>query len=264
MKKIKQNIGNRGQTTLFIIIAIMLIAGIILFFIFLRKPNNKESDRTFEFTNPNSYIQKCVKDSVQEAVGIMLPQGGYLTTKDKISIMYDNINRSYLCYTLNNYRPCVNQDPMYLTSLKNEILTYIKPKINNCFDKLKQNLENENYEINMGEMAVDVELFPGEIRVNLNRDFLMKKGKEAKKFENFDTKVSSRLYDLGIVAQEIASQEAEFCNFETQGYMMFYPDFDINKKIQGRDIQIYLIKHKKTNEELVFAIKSCSSAVGFG
>ena len=77
------------------------------------------------------------------------------------------------------------------------------------------------------------------------------------------TVVYTRFYDLAIVAQEIVSQEARFCNFEQVGYMLIYPEFAITKFRTGKSDTIYTIKSKESGERFRFAVRSCVIPPGF-
>ena len=83
------------------------------------------------------------------------------------------------------------------------------------------------------------------------------KADETSTYNNFKIIFPTRLYDISVVVQEITGQEARFCNFEQQGFTLFYPEFDIDKFRTGDGDTIYTISHKKTNEAFRFAIRGC-------
>jgi hypothetical protein len=74
---------------------------------------------------------------------------------------------------------------------------------------------------------------------------------------------SSNFYDLALVAQEIVSQEARFCNFEHLGYMLLYPDFEIDKFRTGDSDTIYTLTHRESGERFRFAVRGCVIPAGF-
>ena len=73
----------------------------------------------------------------------------------------------------------------------------------------------------------------------------------------------SRLYEITQVVQEITNQEASYCNFELVGFMMFYPEFEIDKALTRNSTSIYTVKNAKGIEEFNFAVRSCSFPPGF-
>ncbi len=267
MMKIKDKTRNRkklnkkAQVTIYIIIAIIFIA-VIVFLVSLRKKpiieKHIESD-------PSFYIEKCVKDSVLEAIDIMLPQGGYVNpTNYKL---YEGNKAAYLCYNKNYYQTCINQVPLYIQHLEKEIEDDIRPKTDICFYSLKQDFGKRNYDVAVGDsMNIEVELAPKVVKVKIARDLTLNKGGETREFKEFKTKFSSPLYDLANIAREIVNQEAKYCNFEYIGYSMLYPKFKIDKKAVGSasdSSKIYIIEDKATGKKLYFAIRSCAIPPGF-
>ena len=131
-KKVKYR---RGQIAIWVIIAVMLVATIAIFFLIARKavsPSGSFSDEQ----SPKAYIERCARDAIDEAVGIMLPQGGFVNPTNFIK--KDEIKISYLCRNSGNYLHCINQHPMYLNEMKLEIKNYIRPKVEKCFLDLKE------------------------------------------------------------------------------------------------------------------------------
>ena len=59
------------------------------------------------------------------------------------------------------------------------------------------------------------------------------------------------------LSEQIVNKEAKTCDFEFLGYMLLYPEYKIDK-FQTKDLsEIYIIKHKKSNEEFRFALRGC-------
>jgi hypothetical protein len=252
--------GKRSQVTIFIIIAIIIVGIIILFFLLSGK--NPADVIKVSMPNPQEYIEKCTKDATKQAIDIMLAQGGYINPGNYK--LYENNKVAYLCYTNNYYYTCINQQPMYLPFLENEIKSYIESRIKDCFYSLKQEYQNRNYQVNEGSLNLDVQLNPKQVNVNINKRFEVSK-EETNKFEKFTVKFPNPLYDLAIVAQEIANQEAKYCYFEYLGYSLLYPAISIDKKQVGSEetaSKIYIIKDKITGKQLLIAIRSCAMPGG--
>jgi hypothetical protein len=262
IKKMNMAKSKRSQVTIFIIIGLVIVALIIGYFLLSQKTEIKINQPSM--MDPEQYIDKCAKDAAAQAIAIILPQGGYLApTNFKL---YDDNKVAYFCYTNLFYLTCRMQEPMYFKHLENEITTYSTPKIEECFQSLKLELEKSNYNIEMGNMNLATEVIPNAVRIKINRDFSMEKQGEVRKFESFKTALASPLYKLANVAQEIANQEAKFCHFEYQGFMIFYPEFSIDKKPvgSGKDAaKIYIIQDRDSGKKLNIAIRSCAIPPGF-
>lgn len=252
------NLGNRkGQVAIWVVVAIVIVATIILIYILFRGKANVSG--TDEF-NPQSYMDRCVKSSVDEALVIMLPQGGFVNLTN-----YKNYNGqkvAYLCQNNGNYKPCLNQHPMYLNEMKGEIKNYISLRVEKCFQDLKTEIENRKGIVDMGSMKIEISLGPDRVFADINRTFSITKNGAVQKFSGFNVQVINPIYDLGLLAMEIASQEAKYCYFEYVGYMILYPEFKIEKTALSDSTKIYSIKDKKSGEVLNIATRGCAIPAG--
>jgi len=248
----------KAQVTIFIIIAVVLVAIIILFFVLRGKVELPII--TPSMPNPQEYIEKCVKENTEKAVEIMMPQAGYLQPENYK--LYKDVKIGYLCYNKNYYQPCINQEPLYLEHLKQEIKTYITSKIEDCFYSLKQDYKKKNYGVELGSGDIDVQLNPKQINIEINRKLSVSKNEETKTYEKFKVKAVSPLYDLAVITQEIVNQEAKFCYFEYLGFMLLYPEYSIEKIDLGGETKIYQIKEKISGKQLNFAVRSCAMPAG--
>lgn len=215
-------------------------------------------------TEPEKYIEKCVKDATSDAIDILLPQGGWISpTRFKT---YNDDKVAYLCYTNDFYRTCKMQEPLYIRHIEGEITEFITPKVQSCFESLKSDLEDQKYAIEMGSMNITTEIAKDTVKIRVDRIFSLSKNDEKRRFEKFNAILNSPLYNLAIVGLEIANQEAKYCTFEYIGFMIFYPDFNINKKAVGSGLEsskIYTIQDRYTGKQLNIATRSCAIPAGF-
>lgn len=246
-----------SQVTIFIIMALIIVVSIILIFIFLRKPTVSISPST----DPQAYIEKCIKDATKEAIDILSEHGGDINPEG--CTMYKGKNITYLCYNANLYLPCINQRPLLIEHIEKEIKDYTEPEINSCFASLKDELQKRNYAVSMESMNLSVELETRRVVSTVNRKFSMTKNEEVQKFDKFKAQVSHPIYDLAKIAMEISNQEAEYCNFDVLGYMATYPQYDLGKFRPGDSDIIYVVKDVPTDQKFKFAIRSCALPPGF-
>ena len=151
---------------------------------------------------------------------------------------------------------------MLLNDMKLEIKNYIEPRVDSCFVELKSELEKRRSEVTLNNMDIEVALGSERVYVDIDREMIISKLGEANRFDNFDAEVQSPSYDLGSIAMEIASQEAQYCYFEYVGYMILYPDFKITKTPMSDSTIIYSILHKKSGKEMNIAIRGCAIPPG--
>jgi len=249
-------INRKGQVTLWVVIAIAIVATILLLFFIQRGPVLDSAKEE----NPESFIQKCVRKHVGDAIDIMLPHGGFIEPEN--TVLHNNIEVVYLCENIGNYLPCVNQHPMYINEIKEEIRSYVDPRVDECFSDLKREFETRQTEIELGEQNILVALGPDRVNLEVQRKTTISRGGETRVIDNFKVETINPLYDLAIVASEIASQEAKYCYFEYVGYMVLHPRFDIRVSLEEDSIRIYTIGDKKTGKELNIATRSCGLPPG--
>ncbi len=251
----------RAQLTVYVIIAIAIVAGIAALLIATNRfpaiPIGKEPV-------PENFIGSCVEKNINDAIEIMLPQGGFIAPSDyKI---YDDKRVAYLCKHEGYYQPCINQHPVLITEMKAEVLDYSYPKISECFEEMKKALESRQSKVEMSEMKesdVMIDFLPGKIRVDINRTVKITKTDATRTIDGFKINIENPVYDIANVANEIASQEAKYCYFEYVGFMLLYPRFDIRKFAMSDPTKIYTIKDKSYSVPMNIAIRSCAIPPGF-
>jgi len=247
----------RGQVTLFIIIAIILVGAIFLYFAL---SGRLERVLVGVEINPQEYVEKCTKDASEQAINILLPQGGYIEPENYK--LFEDSKASYLCYNKGYYYSCINQEPMYIERVEQEIKNYIEPRVKDCFYALEQEYKDRNYAVESGEESISVNLNPKQVGVEIKKKFDISKGEEARSFDEFKVRFNSPVYDLAIIAIEIVNQEARFCNFEYLGYSLLYPSYNIERTDVDGGTRIYSVEEKISGKKLIFAVRSCAMPAG--
>jgi len=254
-----------GQVTIFIIIGIIIVGAIILFFLFRESLGITIGESPAK--NPNSFLESCLEDKIQEGVDKLLMQGGYIEPVLYKNFKFENekdpVKISYLCYTQANYVPCINLKPMLIKHLQNELNDSIYDDVGNCFNSLTSSLEKQGYDVDARYNGFDLNLDEDKIVVNINSEIILTKTGETTTQENFEIHVLSKIYDLAFVIQEIVNKESANCEFNH--YDSFnYPEFDINKDTTSDSSIIYRIKYRESNDEFRFAVRGCVIPSGFG
>ena len=248
----------RGQMTIWIIIAAVLLGSILLYFYTERSTFSLIKENT----DPKPFIERCARQYIDEAVTTMLPQGGFIEPNN--FKWNDGIKREFLCKHAGYYRACINQHPMYLNDLKKEIENYIKPKIEQCFVSLKEELAKNKETMTLGTLNLSVELMPSRVRANIQRNITITTGDETVGMRDFNAEITSPLYELANVAMEITNEEARNCYFEYTTYDLMHPDVRITKQVKSDSSKIYSVQDKDTLKELTFAIRGCGIPPGYG
>ena len=244
----------RAQVTLFVIIAIAIVAGVLL--LVSLKP---ELNPLAKEPEPSSYIEKCMRDSASEALDLLSAQGG--TLKPTGYALYNNEKVSYLCYTSDYYSRCVNQQPMLKYSVESEITDYVKPKLQQCISNLKQQYTKRGYTIETGVMQLKTTLQPKKVVVELSMPLTLKK-EEAKRYENFEAIVLHPIYDHIMLSQDIVNSETHYGDYDQLSYMLYRPQTSIDKKSQGENT-IYILRDRNSDKRFLFAVRSYVMTPGF-
>ena len=247
----EMKIGVRGQVTIFIIVAIVIVVGIVGTIYFM---GSSEVDAPSDL-GPKVFIDKCVRDIVEESVETMLRNGG----EKEMSrfIRYNGSNYNYLCYQADNNIPCYNNHPILERQIEEEIyldtVNYIREE---CFNSMKEDFVSRGFDITGHGAVYSIDLLPGNIEVNLKKKFNISKDGTTQNFENFNTKISSPIYDLVKVVNRIVNTETQICSFSNVNYMSLHPKYDI-KVVDYMGSRIYRVIDRLTRIEFRFAVRSC-------
>lgn len=246
----------RSQITIFIILGLIIVVSFVIIFIFFKTPELKVVDEN----NPQAFIESCARESVEEAIDLLSKRGGDINPLGYVSYKGENI--AYLCYNEEFYKSCINQRPLFVEHIENEITNYITPVIAECFFDLKSKLE-KRYSIEESEMKVKTKLQSGHVSVKIDKNFKMLRKDEARDFNEFRMNTVHPIYEFAKISMEIVNQEITFCNFDELGFNILHPEYDIKEFITGNSDIIYNIKDVATGEEFTFAVKSCTLPAGF-
>lgn len=243
----------RGQVAVWVILAVFIVGAVVLYFAVSGK---KAILPVFqEGIDPQPYIARCVRQSVSDALDTILPQGGF--AEPAPHAVYRGKNVTYVCMTTARYEPCVMQHPLYIEEVRAEVERVVEPAIDGCFLTLKDELEERGASVEMSGQRVHVKLMPQRVQITVERKMRIDEKGAERRFERFETALAHPMYDLALVATEIANQEATYCSFEYVGYMMLYPAFDIRKVALSDDAKVYTIKDLSSSQELTIATRGC-------
>ena len=248
---------------IWVILAVFLAAVIVLFLIVQGGPSVvniiPSGAPTF---GVDSYLARCVSLEVEKAVSIMLPQGGFIIPRD-----YRFFNKTaveYICETKGYFEPCINQHPVFIDEMEDEIIWYISPGIGACIGEIKYEIERRGgtFFADPGGAEVDVELEYGEVVVKIKQGIIVNEKDLKREFNEFVFGVRSSAYNLGVIAQDIANQEASFCYFETAGFTLANPRYKVVRKVLTDQSKIYILTDTKLKETMMVAVRSCALPEG--
>ena len=236
----------------------IIVVSVILVVLLMRGPDAES--QVADETDPQSYIESCVKDSLEEVVEILMKQGGYVNPLEYK--MHDNENISYLCYNNNLGEECIVLESDLKLHLENEIDNYLEPRIEACFSTLKIALTEKNYIVEINNlMNFKSEIKPGQIIVNIDREFESTKRGSQQKIDNFKLGYVYPAYEFSFHTMNILSNEAfpgncyDNKDFDYLFYSKNNPPLTIERVLDSEDVRIYILKLNQY--EFKFAIKGC-------
>lgn len=165
----------RGQVTLFVIIAILIVVAGVLFFIF--RGEKAESDfegslASEEVMPVKNFVTSCIEKSVKDVVYLIGQGGGYSYPPNELS---DVDGFTYYFKDGDVYFPKKN---VIEKNLEKTLISSIVV----CVDDFNVFLDKE---IEDGEINVNAEVFLDKVVFDVNYPIIISKGEERSVFENF-------------------------------------------------------------------------------
>ena len=261
----KQNLteitmGNkRGQTAIFVIVAIFIVVGgILIYYLFPGVQSVFKGE-----ISPNNFIQSCVEGEVKSGIEMLSKQGGYSNPEGYV--LYQGNKIKYLCYTSQYFLPCNVQQPLIKRQFEVELEKIIKLETDECVQNLKEEYEGRGFVVSgMKDTNVNVEIIPEKIKVIVEAPMTISKDEVTQNFRSFDVELRSKLYDLLMISTSLIDFEATYGNTETTFYYLYYPNLIIQKIKLGDGSTVYKVQDVTTKEEFSFASRSLAWPGGYG
>jgi len=202
----------KGQLTIFIIIAIVIVAGVVGFFMF--RAGLFQAKLPASMQPVYTSFESCLEEDAITAAGIMGIQAGYIYLPDfesGSSYMPFSSQLNFLgtpvpyWYYVSGNGIQKEQVPSK-SEMEKQLARFIEERIKNCdFSKY----EEEGFGIVMGEPEADVDINDRDIEVDLKMDMLIKKGEDVEKVKKHNIEIDSNLGKLYDSAREIYDKEQD-------------------------------------------------------
>jgi len=247
---------NKGQITIFVILALIIVSALILFFIWV-KPT---------YITPSTAIKPGIEGCMEQAVRSTIKN---IETNDfgfpglTFFYKYKGDRIPYLCYTNLYLQPCLNQKPFLVQHVSDELKKRAKDKIYACYDSFLDDLKSKGYQVSSGEKQIDIQLNPDKIVVELTAPITAEK-ESTQSFTKFKASFNSPLYNMLIFTTAIIQSETKYGDAVTDQFMILYPYIKLVKETTDDGNKIYTIEDKDTGDKIKFAVRSIAWPVGFG
>lgn len=245
-----QLLNKKGQVTIFVILAIVIVvAGGLIYFFY---PEISSTSTSLE-ENPKTYIQNCVEGVFEENVEILGAQGGSFVPDSSFTYMGDEVE--YLCYTNQYYETCVVQRASLVSHIEEELKESLTQKVSECFSEMESSYRDRGYGVNFEEEDFDVQLLPKKIILMSNSNLDLTKD-STQRYEFFDVVLDNNLYELASIARSIVAWEVKYGDSNQILYMNYYPHLKVEKIIQSEGTKIYIITERDSGNKFQFASRS--------
>ncbi len=171
-------LGKKGQVTIFVIIAILVVAGVILYFT-LREGTGEERQIPPEAQPVHTFVKNCLDESVEDTIERIGTNGGMYESKEPMT--EERIN--YFIYEEQKVMPS-------LEVLESEISKGVKQRIPFCIQDFYSLPE---YNINEGNMKVKTIINENQTNVVLDYPLGISKGNFNITLNKFESTTNVRL-----------------------------------------------------------------------
>ncbi len=249
----KKNMKERGQVTIFIIIALIIVLGLLIYFLWIGPT----------YVSPQGAIrlESCTEEVVGNAIKELGDKGGFI--EPEFTFSYKGKEIPYLCYTNLYYVGCINQNPFLIENFENQLLKKTREEIYSCYKGALDGLKAQGYKVATGDKNLDIELEPGKAVVLLKAPVVLE-NEGSQKFTEFRINVNSRIYEMLSIATSIVQFETKYGDSDITSMMVFYPDYIIDKLKQGEGTTIYIMEDKDFGTKFQFASRSYAWPPGYG
>ena len=256
--KIMSQRGKRGQATIFIIVALAIIAVIFAILIYPKIKGGGQIDAT---QNPQTFLEGRMRSSLRMNVERLGAHGGELNPTGFIENNGTKIK--YLCYTNEYYKTCVNQQPLIKESMEQALTNTMKPEAERCVKELISEYEKQGWKVSSGTITSDANIILDSIIININAPMTLSKD-VSKTYRSFSVEIPSGMYEILYISSSIISYESTFGDADTNAYLQLYPNINIYKNQLGDGTVIYGVENVITKEKFTFASRSLPWPPGYG
>ena len=216
----KKRIKKRGQVTIFIIIAIIIVASIAGYFVlrssFITPTISSNLEPVY-----NAFLS-CLEENVLEGITTLEAQGGYIELPEfesgsahmpfssQLNFLGNPIPYWYYVSGSNIQKEQVPS----ISDIEEQLGNYIEAEISDC---ILDSYFEQGFAINLGEPEVDINIRKGEVEVILDMNLGIEKAEESVVVSNHNIIVKTKLGDLYESAKKIYDYEQETLFLENYG-----------------------------------------------
>jgi hypothetical protein len=205
-------INKKGQVTIFIILAIVLVVGVVIFFVYRDSIISESIPVSIEPAYAS--FLSCLEEYTLTGIDVLESQGGYIVLPDfeqgseympfssQLNFLGNPIPYWYYVSGNNIQKEQVPSK----NEMENQLEEFINKKINGCvFDYYYE----QGFEISLGQSDTNVVVRENEVEIDLNMDLNINKEEDSALIRNHKIVVKSKLGTLYDSAKKIYEYEQD-------------------------------------------------------
>ncbi len=203
-------LSKRGQVTIFVIVAIVIVAAVILVFAF--RGNLFGSSIPGEFVPVYDYYTSCIEQEAELALDILESQGGKIDAGDYVlgssyapfssHLNFAGISIPYWYYVSGNN--LIKEQAPTISEMENEMNSFIESRLNGC--DLEQFYEQGFY-IELSDPDVETKIEDNQVKVDVNAEIIVTRDSNSARKTEHEVIVESKLGKLYNTAKEIYDKQ---------------------------------------------------------
>ena len=202
--------GVKGQVTVFIIVAIVIVGAVIGFFIF--RNSNVSSNIPANLEPAYTAFVSCLEADTSTGIDVLESQAGYITPPNfeagsaympfssQLNFLGNSIPYWYYVSGNNFQRENVPSK----TEMENQLGEFIDGRIRDCY---LDDYYNEGFGVVMGDPKAEVKINDNDVEVNLGMNLVLSKGNDTAVVANHKVTVDSKLGTLYDSAMKVYDYE---------------------------------------------------------
>ena len=233
--------GKRGQMTIFVIIAIVIVAAVVIYF--LVRGNVEVKGMSAELAPVFNYYKSCIEAETRSAIGLAESQGGYIDVPEykpgsehapfSSELNFLGFSVPYWYYVSGN--GAIKEQVPSETDIEEGIAKYIEERVNdNCdFDGFYE----QGYYMDFSELSANVRIYDEKVDVEVLSELSVYKGEFSGRVEKHEISVNSKLGKFYELARKIYSKEkkdAIFDNYAVDVLRLYAPVDGVEISCSGK------------------------------
>lgn len=240
----------RGQVTIFIILSIIIVAGIFSFFFWI-KPT------VFSQTGARVGFSGCIQDALEDSIDKLEKNAGFI--QPTFSYPYQGENVQYLCYASDYYNTCSVLVPFIDKKFEEQLEMDLRDDVDSCYSDSLDELKSQGYDVVAGEVNYDVVLEPSYAKMQISAPTVV----GTQSFARFNVKLETPIYEMIMIANSIVQYETAVGDADVDTISLYHPDYKIIKMKRDDGTTIYTIESRMYENKFQFASRSLAWPPGY-